>query len=99
MAAGAAIAYWVLEGLFFLVRRATGPLIEGWLIILLSAMMTLLWPVIWAIWHDIPDVTGHLAADLFAGPLLGILYWLRKPAKSGHPTKRPERLLNALCCH
>jgi len=83
MAAGAVIAYLGLELLFRLVRWAEGPVIEGWLIILLSAMTTMLWPMVWAIWHDIPDVSGYLAADLFTGPLIGILYWIAHGFLSG----------------
>jgi hypothetical protein len=92
--------YGLLEILYRFTRSPHGALVEGWIIIILSSMMAMLSPIVWAVLNDIPDATPYFAANLFTGPFFATLYWLLHGLLNGRfaqgsPAIAPEPVMRA----
>ena len=73
--------YVFLEVLFKLCSASSHrPKTEAWLIAIIASLISLLVPVLVVFGERVPEVTGYLGANFFAGSLLGGLYWLGNAA-------------------
>lgn len=71
--AGSAM-YWILEMLCKL-NKLHGALIEGWLVLLLTGIMTFLVSLLIGIFTSVPDITKYLSASIFTGIIFGGVYY------------------------
>jgi hypothetical protein len=73
--------YVFLEVLFRLCSASRHrPKAEAWLLAIIASLISLLIPVLVVFGERVPEVTGYFGANLFAGSLLGGLYWLGSAA-------------------
>lgn len=81
------IAYLCVEFLYQLLARGLAPMVEGWILMLLSAFWMVILSVADVFFNKVPDILIYLGAYFFAGALLGGLLWIARSSINGRISK------------
>ena len=59
---------------------------------ILASVMTLMGPLLWGLFSEVPDITRYFAANLLSGVLVGGIYWIAHGLLSGKLTEAIAKL-------